>query len=275
MNMPPNKAPLNFPSLRQAGSRRQRRAATVVAVLWFIACVAWQAPASLMATLLGAAVPQLELQAVSGSLWHGRAGSAFWRDGERRFALGTLEWQLSPWSLLWLHPSAHVAANYGEQFVDARVRLSPLGSLQLRDARAALPVGALTRSLPLRIDGLLGLRLERVEVDREQRLRALQGVVQWQRASTLWGSRWVALGDYVCNATTPQSGQLNLQLEGSGALAANGTATLDLDARGYAVQLALTPAASLPQELREGIGPVLGATRDAQGRLQVQREGKW
>lgn len=283
MNMPLKKTDPNFSALdrlRQSGAalpgtRRQRRQAAAAAALWFFLCLAWGAPASLMVSLLRAVAPQLELQAAEGSFWNGRAGSASWRVGEQRFALGTLEWRLSPWSLLWLHPAAHLTSSYGEQFVDTHVRLSPLGAVRLRDVRAALPIAALTQRLPLRVDGLLGLRLERVELARDLQLRELHGEIQWQRAAGQWNSRWVALGDYVCAATTPKPGHVQLQLDGKGALAGTGTAALDLGARSYTMQLVLTPAATLPQELRDGIGPVLGAERDAQGRLQIRRDGKW
>lgn len=283
MNMPFKKSDLlNFRALdalqsggELPGTRRQRRLAIVVAVVWFFLCLAWGAPASLLGTLLKPFAPQLELQAPEGSFWNGRAGAANWRVGEHSFALGSVEWHLSAWSLLWLHPSLHVATKYGDQFVDAHVRLSPLGTVQLSDVRAALPVGALTQGLPLRTDGLLGLRFERTEMARDGQLRELQGEVQWQSAAAQWNSRWVALGDYTIAMTTPKNGQLQLQIDGQGALAASGTAGIDLGARTYTVQGQLTPAATLPQEMRDGVGPMLGGQRDAQGHWQIKRDGKW
>jgi hypothetical protein len=68
---------------------------------------------------------------------------------------------------------------------------------------------------------------------------------------------------------------LKVQLDGKGALAANGEATIKLAEKNYALQLLLTPAPTLPQELREGAGAMLGGQRDAQGRWQIKRDGKW
>lgn len=255
---------------------RYRRRAIAVAVLWFVGCLAWTAPAALMAMLLKPLAPQLQLQMLEGGFWQGRAGAAFWQQGEQRFALGRLEWKLSPLSLLWLHPGAQISTSYGEQFVDAHVRVSPLGTLQLRDLRAALPVAALTHQLPVRVEGLLGLRMKRVELGlRTLQLRELDGEIQWQRAATQWGSNWVALGDYTGIVTTPEKKQMRVQLDGKGALAANGEVTLNIVDKSYALQLVLTPAATLPQELRDGAGAMLGGQRDAQGRWQVKRDGKW
>lgn len=259
-----------------ATALRYRRSAIALAVAWFLGCLAWGAPAALMAVLLKPLAPQLELQMLEGGFWHGRAGAAFWQQGDQRYALGTLDWSLSPWSLLWLHPSAHVATSYGDQVIDTRVRVSPLGTLQLSDLRASLPVAGLTQKLPLRVDGILALRFERAEISsRDPQLRVLQGDVEWQRAMTQWNSNWIALGNYSGRFSMPEKGQLKIQLDGKGALAANGEATVKLTDKTYALQLLLTPAATLPEEVREGAGAMLGGQRDAQGRWQIKREGKW
>jgi hypothetical protein len=94
-------------------------------------------------------------------------------------------------------------------------------------------------------------------------------------AAWQWNSNWVALGDYSGKISMPEKSRLKVQLEGKGALAANGEATLNLADKNYALQLLLTPAASLPQELRDGAGVMLGGQRDAQGRWQIKRDGKW
>ncbi len=270
---------LNF-SNRDVGAlladRRYRRYAIGLAAAWFFACLMWGAPASLMSALLKPIAPQLELRALEGGFWNGRAGTAFWLQDKQRIALGSVEWQLSPWSLLWLHPAAHIATSYGQQFVDARVRLSPLGTLQLRDVSAALPVAALTHWLPVPADGLLGLKLTRAEIAaRGLPLRAVQGELQWQQAAWQWNSRWLTLGDYRCQLDMKDGAQLHAVLQGQGALGANGDALLNLNDKNYTLQLALTPAATLPQEFRDGIGMLLGGERDAQGRWQVKRNGKW
>jgi len=255
---------------------RRRRLAIAAASIWFFGCLLWTAPASLLVALLKPIAPQLELQIPEGGFWRGRAGAAFWHNNDQRFALGAVEWQLSPWSLLWLHPGAHITANYGQQFIDANVRLSPLGAVQLRDVRAALPVAALAHWLPMPADGLLGLKLARVEIARrDPQVRELQGEASWQQAAWQWSSRWVALGDYSCQLEMKESARIHVVLQGQGALAASGEATVNLKDKDYALQLLLSPAASLPQEFRDGLGLFLGGQRDAQGHWQINRNGKW
>jgi hypothetical protein len=176
---------------------------------------------------------------------------------------------------LWLHPAAHISATYGQQFIDTRVRLSPLGSIQLRDVRAAVPVPALTHWLPMPADGLLGLNVARAELTRHGQLRELAGEVFWQQAAWQWSSRWIALGDYRCPLTMKDGATLNVAVQGGSALAAEGGAQLNLNEKKYALQLQLTTAAALPQELRDGVGALLGGERDAQGRWQIKRNGTW
>lgn len=255
---------------------RFRRYALTTALLWFFICLLWGAPASLMAALLKPFAPQLELHALEGSFWHGRAGEAFWQQKNQRIAFGTVEWQLSPWSLLWLHPSVHLDTHYGEQFLDARVRISPLGNLQLRDVSAALPVAALAHWLPIPADGLFGAKLPRVDLAlRGMRLADVQGEVQWQRATWQWSSRWITLGDYSCRLEMKDATQLHGILQGQGALAANGDIAVNFKEQNYSVQLQLTPAVSLPQEFRDGVGLLLAAKHDEQGRWILTRNAKW
>src|SRR5687767_6990908 len=90
---------------------RWRRWAIVAAVLWFLTCLLWTAPAALFALIAQRAAP-LQLDAVAGSFWRGRAGQAYVLVPNGRVALGSVTWRLKPWSLLWLHPSAHITADY-------------------------------------------------------------------------------------------------------------------------------------------------------------------
>ena len=105
-------------------SPRLRRCLIVAAALWILACLLAVAQATAAARLLRWSVPQLELAAIDGSFWQGSAGQAFINLGNQRIALGRLDWALNGWSLLWLHPSAKISAEWGEQIIAARVRVN-------------------------------------------------------------------------------------------------------------------------------------------------------
>jgi hypothetical protein len=251
---------------------RWRRWAIAAAVLWFLTCLLWTAPASLFALIAQRAAP-LQLDAVAGSFWRGRAGQAYVLLPNGRVALGSVTWRLKPWSLLWLHPSVHITADYGVQIVDTQLTVAPTGKLRLREMRGAVPLTALNHWLPLPANGLLVFNLPDAELDADG-LRSLRGDVQWQQANWQWGSRWLALGDY--------SVQLQMQnaivqggVDGKGALAVKGKVDIDPRQKHYSVQAQLHADASLPQEFRDGLQLMLAAQPDAQGQLQVRREGKW
>lgn len=275
-----------FPIVFRAGAARVRRRWLVAALLWFLVCLVTLAPASAAVRLLTWRLPQLELAAVEGSFWQGRAGQAFWRIGNQRIALGRLDWNLSGWSLLWLHPSAHVSAEWGEQIVSTDLRVSPLGTVTLRDTRAALPVELVKIWAPIPARGTLTLALDRAEFDRDG-LRELKGNGEWRRAQWQWGARWLALGDYQFSvntdrqfsANTDSNGAIAGSIKGAGDIGANGNFTFDARARRYGVQTKLTVSRGLPQEFRDSLIFLLGAkpqpdaTPGAPLVLQLERSG--
>lgn len=260
--------------------RRWRRRAIVASALWFFACVFYGAPATLFESMLRKFVPQLQLQNVSGSFWNGNAAQAFWSqgkagaNGDQVIALGSFEWHLQPWSLLWLHPTARVSTNYGEQFFDTRLRLSPLGRVTLTQTSAALPAALISNWAPIGARGQFALKLERAALSRSQ-IDELQGTLYWQQAQWQWNSRWLTLGDYRCELSVPAVKKVNCALQGQGALAIDGAIAVDLQERNWSTQLQVKIDASLPEDFRQGAQLMLAAQPDAQGKYAVNRNGRW
>ena len=254
--------------------RRLRRALYVVLPLWLLLALLWLAPAQLLPALLRAPLPQLQLSGVAGSFWHGRAASAQWRHSEQLFALGAIEWRLSPWSLLRLQPRLDVSADYGEQFVAASATLSPLGALSLQTLRAALPAASLRALSPLPVDGVVTLQLSQLSLRRGV-VEALSGELQWQRAAWQWQQRWLPLGDYRCELSSPAVDRLQCRLQGGSAARIDGVFEVELSARRSRLDSALQLSRELPQQLRDGAGLMLGAEVDRDGRLQIERDGSW
>ncbi|HET8711301.1 MAG TPA: type II secretion system protein N, partial [Spongiibacteraceae bacterium] len=257
--------------------RRWRRRVLLAAALWFLWCLSYNAPATLFESLAHKLLPQLHLQNVSGSFWNGSATQAFWLQGpqsNQAIALGSVEWHLQPWSLLWLHPSAHVATKYGEQFVDARVQVSPLGKVTLSNTSAALPASLLSNWAPIPARGQIALKLERAALSHAQ-VTGLNGALYWQQAQWQWSSRWLALGDYRCELTMPASQQIRCALQGQGQLALDGAVDVDTKAQNWAVQLQVKAAESLPEDFRRSLQLMLATQPDAQGRFAVKRSGHW
>jgi hypothetical protein len=257
-----------------APAQAQRRRLVIgMALLWFACCLLWSAPAALFAVIAQRAAP-LQLVAVSGSFWRGRAGQAYLLLGDQRVALGSVAWRVEPWSLLWLHPGAHISTAYGEQFIDARVRFSPLGNWQLRALRAAAPLQLAGHWLPLPARGVIALNIARADLAGGQ-LRALQGEVQWQRAGWQWRGRWLPLGNYRAQLQLQNAAQLQGALRADGAFAGSGEIAVDLHKKHYRWQMQLTPAAALPADFRDGAAALLAVERAGQGRWLIRRSGGW
>lgn len=258
--------------------RRGRQRAVIAASLWFLACVLYGAPATFFQSMLRQFVPQLQLQNVSGSFWNGSAAQAFWLQSagpdNKVIALGNFEWHLQPWSLLWLHPSARVSATYGEQFIDTRLRVSPLGSVTLTQTSAALPAALISNWAPAQTRGQIALKLERAEFSRTQ-INALQGALYWQQSQWQWNSHWLALGDYRCELTLPAAQRMRCALQGEGALALDGVVDVNLQERNWALQLQAKMEPRLPEDFRQGVQMLLAAQPDAQGKYSVKRDGRW
>ncbi len=259
--------------------RRWRKRALIAAIVWFFICLLYSAPAALFTALARMLAPQLQLQNVAGSFWNGSAAQAFWQQNEgqqnnQTFALGSIEWHLQPWSLLWLHPSAHITMTYGEQFADARLRVSPLGQLTLTNTSAALPAALLSNWAPIPARGQIALKLDRAELSRAQ-IHGLQGALYWQQAQWQWNSHWLALGDYRCALSMPASQQIHCGVQGQGALDIDGAVDVDAGAHKWSLQLQVKMASSLPEDFRQSLQLMLAAQPDAQGKYAVKRSGHW
>jgi len=263
-------------------SPRYRRRLILVAALWFVGWLLILAPAQLAARLLQRALPQLELAAVEGSCWNGSARQAFWNLGNQRLALGRLDWQFNGWSLLWLHPSAHIATQWGEQMLDAQLRVGPTGVISLRDTRALFPVELAKLWLPVPARGVIGLNLQSAVI--HNRLpQSIAGEIQWQRAQWQWGERWLPLGDYRLQLHTENNGELRGEISGEGDLASTGTLQFDPIKRAYEINAKLSASRGLPQEFRDSLVFLLNAkavenseqSAGAPLMLQLQRAGSW
>lgn len=255
--------------------RRLRRALGLLLPLWFLAALAWLAPAQLLPLLLQGPLPQLNLGSVSGSFWHGRAPNALWHDGPRVVALGAVEWRLAPWSLLLLQPRVQVTADFGEQLVHGTLLAAPDGSVELREVRAVLPARLMQLLAPLPVDGRFTLQLARLELRGDGALSALDGELQWQRAAWQWEQRWLALGDYRCQLSTLASDQLRCVLEGGSAATVDGHVDIDLAQRSYHIASDWRFGDELPVEVRDGAPLLFGASDKGDGSWRIEREGRW
>lgn len=270
------------PSFSDSGfTRRQRRAACGLALLWFVGWLAATAPARLMTGALQALNPALQCEGAEGSLWRGSAAFCALRVNDQLLALGRLDWRLRPWSLLWLQPSAQVSTRWGDQLVDGDVRVSPFGTITLRDARVQLPASLLHVWAPVPARGTLGARVESLQW--RGHLRELTGRIDWRDAQWQWGARWLSLGHYAVELHSERDQVLTGRLNAEGDLAGAGKLGVNLDKKTWQVDAALSVSRALPQEFRQSLIFLLGAKpveNNAAGagapeQLTLSRQGAW
>lgn len=259
----------------------QRRALCAFAVLWFFGWLAATAPARLVTGALHAINPALQCDAPAGSLWRGSAASCWLRINDRTLALGRLDWRLRPWSLLWLQPSAHINASWGDQLVDGDVRVSPLGTITLRDMRVQVPASLLQVWAPVPARGTLGAHIDALQWRND--LRELRGRLDWRDAQWQWGPNWLRLGNYTVELQAGSGQSLTGKLSGDGDLAGSGNIAADLERRSWQADATLSASRALPQDFRQSLIFLLGAKpvdnpnagAGAPEQFALARQGNW
>ncbi len=237
----------------------------LVGVLVLVLLLLAQAPAR----LLSLAVPadRLALQGLEGTLWQGRAARALLRTPGGYLHLGTLEWRLSPWSLLTLAPRVTVASRWGSQQLSGVVVYHDAQRIRLGNVDAALPAALVREFVPLELTGELSLLAQRLEL-REGLPYAADGRLVWR------GGGWVSpqgprsLGDYALDIQQAPGEALVAEVTTlGGSLQAEGR--VGLVGRDYDVDVLLTGEGLSDPQLRQALQLV--AAPEGQGfRVSLQ-----
>ncbi len=159
----------------------------------FVVFLVATAPASLLAYTLHRTTP-LQLQSVSGSLWHGSAQ----RVVTPELQLGPLHWRLHGWHLLLGKVKLTLEIPAGTPNISGKgeVAVSILRKLSLADVSVQADAGwVFTQvALPLAADGRLDLQIETAEF-RQQELPYLKAQLDWQQARIMYPQPY-ELGGY-------------------------------------------------------------------------------
>jgi len=202
----------------------------------------------------------LEMSAVSGSLFSGRAARARWRGPTGVFNLGALRWKLHPASLLRLAPRVSLASDWGAQHLSATLQPGADGLL-LTDVDASVDAGLVRELAPLAVDGRLSLTLSRLRfrggIPVDVTGRAVWDSARWQTAATSH-----ALGTYVAHLETSSPPTITARVETlAGPLDVTGSGSFD--GQRFAVDLILEdPARRLDPELEAALRLFATPTED-------------
>ena len=194
--------------------------------------------------------PTVQLDGVTGTVWHGRAARASINNRGQVFMLGGLDWQLRPWSLLVAQPTAEVRSRWGAQQIDTLVATNWRGDLLLSDLSAAVGIDWTRQMLPLYVEGLVRGTFARLEV-RGGKLWVADGQLVWERAA--WAARAgsLPLGAYAIELSGDNGNIRGEVVTISGGLQASGQ--VSLNASNYMVNLRLSGPAMQNDGLRQSM----------------------
>lgn len=231
-----------------------------------------QLPAKLVLDHLPASIP-LRLQNVTGTLWQGSASHVTWQQLSLRNVQWDLQWGALLGGQLALTWQAQPTAG-GSAKGTCSISLSR--QIACTDLEiAALPAQAATPYL------------------QRYHIPALRGTFQAQLATLAWQAgttphatgqlEWrdagsslapQTFGNYRIMLTTDDGGtqQATFSSAPDAAFAASGTASLQTTGD-YQINLDLTPDASVPPPITQGLGMMLG-TPQADGRFHLEKQGK-
>ena len=173
----------------------------------------------------------------SGSLWDGQAFNVHVENQGVIVALGDIDWQLSPWSLLVLSPAIELEADYGEQQLALSAQYFLSGDIAVDTLRLRLMVSSLSYWLPVDIGGTLQLSASDLELHGQQVIRG-QGILSWNNASWSTSSGAIPLGSYQGDFVASEEQGLHLSVdEPEQPVAASGWARLRGESYGVDVTI--------------------------------------
>lgn len=181
-----------------------------ICLLLWLAMVVTLIPAHWAAWLVNQAAP-LQLSQISGSFWKGRAASAQLQIDEHTLSMGTLDWDLNPWSLLILRPCLDVKTKLNKQKLSGEWCFG-LGGIGLHDTEFSASAELAQLWLPVNLQGQISGQIQEATIDGEARVTALNGNINWNQARYYNGRHWMTLGAYAAKLSNNQSGGVSAQI---------------------------------------------------------------
>lgn len=223
------------------------RRSTLILLGLLICFFVGQAPARLVGVLLP---ERLALDAVSGSLWTGKAARGVFQLDGGSLILGRVSWQLSPLSLALLQPTITISVDWGGQQLAGAVTRKLAGTVVVRDFYASFDSGLVRQFLPLYIGGRVIADFSEIAIASNQVL-SLDGELVWESAVWAAAAGDVPLGDYQLVVSDNKDALQGRVTTLSGALIAAGDVVVA--ASNYKIDLDLSGPATRDPELANAL----------------------
>lgn len=190
----------------------------------------------------------LQMEGISGTLWSGRAANTVLPFQGDSYALGQLEWELSPWSLLAFNPCVVLSSEYQSQSFSGDACVSLSGAVELSNVMVNLPAEMAQLWLPIQIQGDLIFRIESLKVE-DNHIQKLVGKGRWDEAYYHNSFDWMKLGAIAFDfKESPDGGVLTEVVDVEGPLKLDLLYEFSLEGS-YQLRGDIIPQANAPQEL--------------------------
>jgi general secretion pathway protein N len=212
----------------------------------------------------------VQMDGVTGTVWDGRVANVVIPYGGNYYSLGTLEWDLDPWSLLTLSPCAEFSTELGNQTTAGTACAGLGGTLTLKNTELSLPTGIAEIWAPVQVRGQVDAQIQRLTFSDNQ-IRELNGSGSWSHAFYHNSQTWVPLGTIAFDLSEDSQGGLAAKV-----FDIEGPVEVDLDSRfslagAYDIRgnIALRPGA--PQEIGQLL--MIVARETQRGQFSVEWVG--
>ncbi len=234
-------------------SRALRPLLITCVVIYFLYLLVAMAPAKIAASVVHAAVPQVWLTSVSGSLWNGRAGGAQVDLGEKVLSLGEVTWSLNPWTLLAFNPCVAFNADSAGPIISGTLCQSPFGSTTIKNVNVEFPVSMIEPFVHARASGQFSLQVSEARL-RGRRVDNLDAQFSWQDAAVFNGDAWWRFGIFGGKARANDDGSIAVHLTDiSGPVGVDMNAGFVLGSEMWTAEGTVTPRSGAPEQLIQAL----------------------
>ena len=252
----------------------------LLGLLVVISLVVLRAPASLVPKLLAEAetrqllppdAPRLKLMETSGTIWDGVAAKSELTIDKVTLDLGEFSWQLDMLALLDKRLVLQLAANAVDHQLAATIVAVNETDLNIHDVEGRLPISKLEPWLPMLVKGDIAFVIDHIEL-KQQRLTAIDGVLNLEYVDWLGGDKDMPLGSYMAQIYLQQN-NVQVQLNDFAAsLGVNGLLSV-APSGSYTFKATLQPRSGLAPEVAETLGWL--GKRSANGDVIINRRGRF
>lgn len=205
----------------------------------------------------------VQMDGVSGTIWNGSVANVVVPYPGGSYSLGSLDWQLDPWSLLTLSPCAQFNTELASQTSAGKVCGGLGGTLVLEDTQLSLPAAAAEIWAPVRVRGQVDAQIQRLSYADNQ-IKELVGSGSWTNADYHNSQSWIQLGTIAFDLSEDGQGGV-----GAKVFDIEGPLQLDLNSQfslagAYAVRGNIVLRPNAPQEISQLLSIVAQETRSGE-----------